>query len=405
MSLAQRRHPDEVESPSPRLADLAHPLKVLHLVDSLGVGGAETWLVSLLRFWRAQGGVQTDILATGGVRSVFDDEATALGARIHYLRFGRDNLAVFARGFRRILADGGYDALHDHQAGASGWHYLIGRGRLPPIRVTHVHSAAPARRRIVDRVGMSLTARYATHIAGTSRAAIAALGFEAPAFARTPRAALYCGLDPAGFLASAAARGAVRGAFGWPGDAQIVLFAGRFDDGLDVSDARSQKNSGFAVDIALDCARRREDVRFIFAGKPSAATPLLRQRIEAAGFGDRIAFAGVRTDIGRLMGASDALLFPSRAEGLGMVVVEAQAAGMPVLASAETPREGVVIPELVQFERLDAGPAQWADRLLALLGAPKVDPLAANARVAASAFSIGQSARNLAALYRSGTLP
>jgi len=403
MSLAQRLHPEEVEAPSPRVADPARPLKVLHLVDSLGVGGAETWLVALLRFWRGQGGVETDILATGGVRSAFDDEATALGARIHYLRFGRDNLAAFAPGLRRILANGGYDVLHDHQAGASGWHYLVGRGRLPPIRVTHVHSAAPARRRIVDRVGMRLTARYATHIAGTSRAALAALGFEAPAFARTPKAALYCGLDPSRFLASAAARGAVRSEFGWPADARIVLFAGRFDDSLDVSDARSQKNSGFAVDIAIDCVRRHAGVRFIFAGKPSAATPLLRQRIEAAGFGDRIVFVGVRGDIGRLMGASDALLFPSRAEGLGMVAVEAQAAGMPVLASADTPREGVVIPELVQFERLDAGPARWGDRLLALLGAPKIDPHAANARVAASAFSIGQSARNLEALYRTGT--
>jgi len=50
------------------------PLKVLHLIDNLGMGGAEAWLIELLRHWREAGGlVQTDILATGGRRGALDD--------------------------------------------------------------------------------------------------------------------------------------------------------------------------------------------------------------------------------------------------------------------------------------------------------------------------------------------
>jgi len=143
---------------------------------------------------------------------------------------------------------------------------------------------------------------------------------------------------------------------------------------------------------------------FIFAGAASAATAGLRGRIEAAGLGERIFFAGVRQDIGRLMAGADALLFPSRAEGLGMVAVEAQAAGLPVLASTGVPRECVVIPELMRFLSLDAGAEAWRDALLAMLAARRPHAAEANRRVAASPFAIAQSARRLAELYRTGAL-
>jgi hypothetical protein len=97
-------------------------LKVLHIVDTLGMGGAETWLMELLRLWnrRGENRSQIDFLATSGNPGVFDDEATALGARIFYLRYGRSNVISFIRGLRQILRQGGYSAIHDHQGYASG---------------------------------------------------------------------------------------------------------------------------------------------------------------------------------------------------------------------------------------------------------------------------------------------
>ena len=100
---------------------------------------------------------------------------------------------------------------------------------------------------------------------------------------------------------------------------------------------------------------------------------------------------------------SDVLLFPSRGEGLGMVAVEAQAAGLPVLASDTVPRECVVVPELVRFKKVEAGEAAWAADLLQLAG-QRQNSSEANQRVAASAFSIDRSARALLHLYSQGTL-
>lgn len=394
-------------APGPR------PIKVLHLVDSLGMGGAETWLIELLRHWRAAGVVHNDIVATGGQPGVFDEEARALGARIFYLRYGRRHLPSFVPSFRRVLREGGYGVLHDHQDYASGWHYLIGWGALPALRVTHVHNPAyqilnnygvTPGRRLTARAGKGLVARYATHILGTSRAAISAYGFDGPAFAATPKAALYCGIDVGRFLASAASRTSVRDEFGWAADDAVALFAGRFDVSPDLGHPQNHKNSGFAVSVAIECAQRSNKAHFIFAGSFSSATPVLRQRVREAGLERRIVFAGARQDIGRLMGGADALLFPSRAEGLGMVAVEAQAASLPVLASSAVRPECVVIPQLVRFLDLDAGIAAWAEQLLALIDAPRLGPADANRQVAASAFSIQHSARALERLYRDGVL-
>lgn len=378
------------------------------------MGGAETWLMALVRFWSVTRAVETDFLLTSGERGRFDDEAARLGAHLHYLPFRRATLPRFARGLRRVLRAGRYRALHDHSDYASGWHFLLAGGALPPLRITHVHNPSyqirnlygvTATRRLTARIGKRLVARYATHIAGTSRQVLSEYGFDAPRFARIPKAALHCGFDGARFVGDAdEAKRAVCAEQGWPLDSQIVLFAGRIDASPQLDHPQNHKSSAFAVAVAIECARRAPRVRVLLAGAPSPAVPVHEQAIAEAGLADRIRFLGVRGDIERLMRASELLLFPSRGEGLGMVAVEAQAAGLPVLASTAVPRECVVVPELVRFAELAAGPSRWASEVLALVGRRDVTD-GANRLVAASSFAIEHSAASLERLYRDGALP
>ena len=280
--------------------------------------------------------------------------------------------------------------------------------------MTHVHNPAyqirnnygvTLSRRFTARVGKALVARYSTHITGTSRQAIIEYGFDGPRFCRIPKAALYCGFDPARFLGDpVTAKASVCDEFGWPRDAKIILFAGRMDQSPDVGYPRNHKNSGFAVSVGIECVRLDSRARMLLAGTPiNPAVPILKHRIAEAGFAGLIQFTGVRRDIERLMFASDVLLFPSRGEGLGMVVVEAQAAGLPVIASTAVPRECVVVPQLVRFQKLEAGAAQWAADLLQLAAQHRNIP-SANQRVAASDFAIENSAHALFQLYSEGAL-
>ena len=75
-----------------------HPIRVLQVVDTLGMGGAETWLMELLKYWQGTGGDEMDLLVTSGKRGIFDDEACKLGARLFYAPYRRSDLPAFKIG-------------------------------------------------------------------------------------------------------------------------------------------------------------------------------------------------------------------------------------------------------------------------------------------------------------------
>jgi len=384
------------------------PMKVLQITDSLGMGGAETWLMEMLRLWSKSGDVQTDFLVTSGNRSFFDDEAERLGARIHYVRYGRTHLPEFAHEFRRILREGRYDAVHDHSDYASGWHFLIGLGVLPKVRVTHIHNpwlhiaanyGVTPRRRLVAALGRHLVNLLATDVCGTSSEALREYGFQ-PGRPERPRVqVVHCGFDVTRFNAARDEdRASVLRELNFPPDAKIILFAGRLDRAVEFGHPQNHKNSWFALQVARAALERDASVRLVMAGAGDSHEKLERAIFEW-GLGNQLRLLGVRKDIGRLMRAADALLFPSQAEGLGMVAVEAQAAALPVLASTAVPRECVVIPELYDALSLAEPVPVWAEKLLAVVAKPRLPIEFCREAVSSSAFSIWNSTRSLKFTY------
>jgi len=389
----------------PFAAPRARPVRrVLHVFHSLGVGGAEVWLIALLE-WFAQHGrdlpvdVQLDVCLTGGERAILDDRARALGAKLHYVRYGRRRLARFRKEFRNLLSEGHYDAIHDHADYAGGFHLLLGLGRLPPARVVHVHNPfvtfgnAPAKQ-LARVIGRTAVKRLATTVAGTSMRILHEYDLAPSPDSRQQRIALHCGFDLAPYSEDTSeARAGVRAEFGWDPSARILLFVGRLESHF------NQKNPQFALEIAREAMRSDPAVKALFVGSGDEARARIERKLFEEGIAGGIRFAGIRFDVPRLMLASDLLLFPSIAEGLGMVAVEAQAAGLRVIASDSTPRECEVVPGMVSFVSLRESPKRWSERALELLATPSPDRDAARAAVRRSPFSIESSAMALMEAY------
>jgi len=384
------------------------PTRVLQIVDTLGMGGAETWLMELLRFWSKTGACQVDFVATSGKPGIFDEEARALGAKIHYVRYGRSYLRKFAKEFRRILRLGHYDAVHDHQDYASGWHFLIGAGVLPQVRVTHLHNpwlhieanyAISPVRRLTALMGKRLVHRFATHVCGTSREILLRYGFDLTQTQPSVRA-LHCGFDIGKFNAGRKVdRTSVLREFCWPEDTQLVLFVGRLDRALIFNHPQNHKNSWFAVNVARAALEIQPSVRFLMAGAGDGSRQELESRIQQWGLKEKMRLIGIRRDVARLMRAADVLFFPSRQEGLGMVAVEAQAAGLPVLASSAVPSECVVVPELYHSLSLGDPIEKWADTLIKTITHPRPAPERCRQALENSAFSIENSSQHLMGIY------
>ena len=403
-------------APAGETASTRRELRVLQVFSVLSVGGAETWLMALLKYFNESNDVlpvkvTCDILLTGGQASVFDEEAKALGARLFYVPFSRRHPIRFMREFRRILAAGNYDVIHDHQDYIAGLHFLMGLGHLPPIRIAHVHSPLYQRakyakgvvRRVVRPTGHHLLGHLATHVLGTSRQIVSEYGFDGFNSLGVTLGAAYCGFDVASFQGNRAQVHAdLCREFGWEPSAKLILFVGRLeaDEVFHLGRVMSHKNPAFALEIAKECISRDPDVRLVMAGAGNQKRRELESKIKEWGLEEKIRLVGVRTDVPRLMLGSDLLLFPSLAEGLGMVVVEAQAAGLRVLASDTTPRECSVVPGLVKFLSLDLTARDWADEVMHVINLGHAESSYCLEVIRRSPFSIENSAANLMNIYR-----
>jgi glycosyltransferase involved in cell wall biosynthesis len=386
-------------------------LRVLQVFSSLAMGGAETWLMALLKYFRDAAEelpfrVQTDVLLTGGTRDKFDDEARELGAALFYPQFTRKRSLTFAREFRRILINGRYHAIHDHQDYSAGLRFVMGIGLLPAVRVAHVHNTAYSiagyRTSVARRATFALAklalARTATHITSTSKQMLEEFGIEDALFSRVSRQVVHCGFDTSAFKGdNQASQYQLKTEFGWPADSKLILFVGRLDE--PVGNGLHRKNPIFALEVAKACIEQDSTVRMIMAGSGEQMRRDLEAKVQNWGLSEKIRLTGIYPDVTRLMRGSDLFLFPSLAEGLGMVVVEAQAAGLRVLTSEGVPKESLVIPGMVEFHALETGVSAWAGHARRLLNTKTAHPLTCNLAVQNSPYSIENSARALLSIY------
>lgn len=125
-----------------------------------------------------------------------------------------------------------------------------------------------------------------------------------------------------------------------------------------------QKNPEYLLDVFEAVSKIRDDVDLVWCGTGDLENTI-RNHIEQKGLTDRVHLLGTRNDIPEILRCSDVFLLPSRFEGLGIVLIEAQAAGLVCVTSDVVPREtdcGLCIPL-----SLDASAEFWAEKICAVL--------------------------------------
>jgi glycosyltransferase involved in cell wall biosynthesis len=156
------------------------------------------------------------------------------------------------------------------------------------------------------------------------------------------------------------------------------------------------KNHRFLVEIAAEIVKREPNARFLFVGDGPLRSEV-EMELRVAGIRDRVILTGSRPDVPRLLlGAMDAFLFPSRSEGLGLALVEAQAAGLPATVSDSVPIEADVVPDLINRQSLRQPAAVWAE--IAVRHRQRSTPGALGI-VEGSLFNVVTSAKELSRIY------
>lgn len=99
-----------------------------------------------------------------------------------------------------------------------------------------------------------------------------------------------------------------------------------------------QKNPEFLLDIFASVSKNRDDVDLVWCGKGDLEDAI-RQSIDEYKLNNRVHLLGTRNDVADILRCSDVFLLPSRFEGLGIVLIEAQAANLHCIMSDVIPSE------------------------------------------------------------------
>jgi glycosyltransferase involved in cell wall biosynthesis len=355
-------------------------------------GGVESWLINLLRYVdRKQ--LQMDFCVLSGDKGVYDEEIRALGSQVIYCR--NPNMRSYSGSLQKIFREGHYDAVHSHVWSFSGPVLKCAKSAGVPIRVAHSHNTKSkyppsVYRKVYSWWTRRMILKYATHCLGCSSEAAGAL-FGSDWSKNTKCRVLYCSIDINPF--SESQKPSIgKTDLGFPEDALVIG---------NVGNLRTQKNHTFFLDIAAEVVKKESRAYFFIAGE-GELRPELEAQAQRLGIGNRVVFAGVRNDIPDLLRqVYDVFLFPSLYEGMPLALVEAAAAGLPVVYSDTITKEATTaIPELFTRLPLTASAEMWAQAVLTALQNGKIDPSKAYRLIRDSHFSPYYCLEELMKIYK-----
>jgi glycosyltransferase involved in cell wall biosynthesis len=371
------------------------PVRILHVVGMMDRGGAETWLMHILRNID-RNSFQMDFLVNTTAACAYDEEILALGSRIIPCT-GPSNPLTYARKFKQVLRDyGPYDIVHSHIHHYNGYILKLAEEAGIPIRVCHSHidsTALEAKASWLRRLYLKLMShwidRYATIGLGCSDLASANLFGQN--WKTDPRwQSYYYSMDLTPFAAAIDPQ-SLRAELGIPASAFVVGHVGRFED---------QKNHTFLVDIFAEVLKREPQAYLLLIGK-GTLQPAIEQQVSAQGLEGHVIFAGVRPDVPRVMrGAMDAFVMPSLCEGLPLVGIEVQAAGLQTFLSEAITAEVCIVEPLVQRLSLSQSAEVWAQAILRSRQDAAIDRVKALNIVQQSPFNIPVGVARLMKIYR-----
>ena len=371
---------------------MTKPLRVLFFIDRLRLGGIQMLAYDILRN-NNPSLMDIEILnLDDGQEYPLTKTLKDMGVTIHqlkgaWLRTPLDFPHYFKSVDRFFEQHHNYDVVHMHSSSKNYYILKCAAKWGIPVRVAHSHNTGfQSRNPLVIAYGNLLKKpmrRYATHWVGCSKLACEWL-FGKGCVERGEAQVILNGIDSTLFVYNEKVRKELRQEMGID-DKFVIGHVGRFVN---------QKNHTFLLDIFAEVCKRRDDAVLLLIGI-GELMDAMKEKAANLGIADKIRFVGFRDDRNRFMQAMDSFLFPSLYEGLSVVLIEAQAAGLPVFASDSTTNETQYSPYM-KFLSLKQPAAVWAEELL---NTGRIERKDMTEILTQAGFDIRAMVRNLYKLY------
>jgi glycosyltransferase involved in cell wall biosynthesis len=357
-------------------------IRILHVDSERPWRGGQNQILLLMRRQRARGDEPHLAVPEDAVLAA---RASGEGFPVHPVRMRGtwDVLSVFA--LARVTRAIRPEIVHWHAARAHAIGALAALLEPAPARVLSRRVQIPVRRSLGSRILYALPIDRIAAISNAVREVLVRSGVDAAKIDVVPS-----GVDPASG-GSPPLRAELRARLEVT-DEDVV--------GINVSALSSGKAHDDLLRATALAARRAPNLRIWIAGD-GALEPSLRAEQRVLGLEATVRFLGFRTDVDALLRAADFFCLPTQHEGLGSSILEAMAAGLPVVAT----RVGGV-PEIVEDGRTGilvspSNPEALAESMVAMATRRDLrETMGVFGRERANRFSADRTAEGTYEVYR-----
>lgn len=356
------------------------PIRVLQCVTIMNRNGLENRLMDIYRNID-RSVIQFDFMTNRTEDGEFDEEIKRLGGRVYHMsRIAPKSFFRYIGELRTFFQEHPeYKIVHSHLNTLSTWPLLMAKRAGVPVRIAHSRNASMDRNfKMVYKAfsRLFINGQATDRFACSKAAGIWLFGkqqVEKESFHVIPNA-----IQLERFLYSEEKRHEMRTELGIGEKELAIVCVARFSP---------QKNHTYLLQVFQEIQNRRPESKLYLVGQGELEQDIRRQ-VARLGLQEHVIFLGSRSDVGAVLTAMDAFLFPSFYEGFGTVIIEAQCSALPMLASDSIPSE-TKLCDSVEFASIKEKPAVWADKLFALIG--KTDRKDNSALIREKGYDISQS--------------
>ena len=340
---------------------MSEKVKVLYFVDRLLRGGIQTFVYENIKHMD-RNKVQIDfLLLDDGNKYEMEDDLKELGCNIYKLKGMWINKVTDFFKYGKMLDEffsknNDYKVVHLH---SSSKNYLVlkyAKKYNIKVRIAHSHNIDFQTKNILKKLmGDFLKIplkRYATDYFACSEIAGEWL-FGKKIVKSDKFKVVHNAVDLEKFKFNNEIREKIRKELNVDSDTLLIGHVGRFTQ---------QKNHDFLIDIFNEIHKINQNTKLLLIGTGIKENEI-KEKVKSLNLQDSVIFEGFKTNVDEYMFAMDIFLFPSNFEGLGLVLIEAQAAGLPCYTSKDVVPTEAKVSNLLHYISLN-NPAQEGAKLI-----------------------------------------
>lgn len=331
-------------------------IKIVHVLGVLNRGGSETFIMNLYSNIDRKK-ITFDFIVHGDVHGHYEETLLGFGSTINRVpRYKGFNHFKYINSVKKILSKYNPETTIIHIHMMSVAKIVSKQAKIKGFKtIIHSHSTNNNGKNFIENIYRKILMQNVTKYSNLNLAcSIEAGNFL---FKQEKFTIMKNGIPLEKYLFNNEHRKKIREKYCLLNKGEILVgHVGRFDDA---------KNQKFVLEVFHKFNQEIPTSKLILIGEGKDKNTI-EFEAKQKGIFDKVIFTGSISNVNEYMSAMDFFLFPSKYEGFGIVALEAQASGLPVLASDVIPRETKVTDRIFYYS-LEKTAFEWKNKMVEII--------------------------------------